>query len=246
MRGAYRPLSVDEPPGNPREDVDPEPPILTTHIVGLPQENLTTATQTSPTFSGAMDSQTSPSLSGASMPTPDFRPPGPAVRTPPHVRPNSSLGQLYHTDGTITFSSRRGRSLARKRSARSLDSSPPPTSPPATSPPATSSRWVSPPLYLTAPPVPIRLLLEVQGHLPLLRPLSHSQYHLSPRSLHQRHYKQSAPRSLHHHHHNQPTPRSLNYRHHPHHCHQCFRHLLRHRLRCCQLRIGQHHHPPPP
>lgn len=52
VRATYRPLSVDEPPDNPSKAIDMEPPLIRTHIIGLPQEESATTSQTPPTFSG--------------------------------------------------------------------------------------------------------------------------------------------------------------------------------------------------
>lgn len=54
-RATYRPLSVDEPPDNPREEIDQDPPA----VAGLPQEESST-------------SQTPPRFSGSRFPNPDF------------------------------------------------------------------------------------------------------------------------------------------------------------------------------
>lgn len=94
VRASYRPLSVDEPPDNPREDIDVDRPSAS----GLPQQENST-TQTPPQFTGTMPAPSfvTPVLPVSPMrrsPTgpPPPRPPAPAVRSPVTIPPNTSLG----------------------------------------------------------------------------------------------------------------------------------------------------------
>lgn len=147
LRAMYRPLGVIEPMTNPRD------------TFGLPLDEDSSSTTESSTYSGAtvhasgfivpvLPSTVMSSTVATSSQGPVLRPPGPHVRSPVTIPPNTSLGQAYFTDGTVTFptpgpSTSTGAPASpsvttRKRSRNSNpeDSDHSPTSRP---------RWVSPP-----------------------------------------------------------------------------------------------------